>query len=253
MENKKPYGTVLIKASIILDFLAEHPDTSLQEIAKGTEMTPSTVLKILDTLLLIGYVNKSTEKNYRLGGKLVRYANKNIDQIDLVELTLPFLEELQGTIDETIHLGVLDNEEILYVNKLDPKNQTIRMSSKIGITRPLYSSAMGKAVLAEFTEPQYEKYVESHQLVPYTEYTITNSLKLKKEINEVKQAQVAFDDEEVEKDIFCIGASIVKGDQIIGAFSVSMPKYRLTSKVKDEIIQAIKQAKEQIEKTLDKK
>ena len=163
---------MLIKASIILDFLAEQPDTSLQEIAKGTDMTPSTVLKILDTLLLIGYVNKSTEKNYRLGGKLVRYANKNIDQIDLVEITRPYLEKLQETIDETIHLGVLDNEEILYVNKLDPKNQTIRMSSKIGITRPLYSSAMGKAVLAEFAESQYEKYVESHQLIPYTEYTI---------------------------------------------------------------------------------
>lgn len=253
MKKKKPYGTVLIKASIILDFLAEQPDTSLQEIAKGTDMTPSTVLKILDTLLLIGYVNKSTEKNYRLGGKLVRYANKNIDQIDLVEITRPYLEKLQETIDETIHLGVLDNEEILYVNKLDPKNQTIRMSSKIGITRPLYSSAMGKAVLAEFAEPQYEKYVESHKLIPYTEYTITNSLKLRKELDEVKMTQVAFDDEEVEKDIFCIGASIVKGEEIIGAFSISMPKYRLTPEVKDKIIQSIKQTKEEIEKTLKKK
>ena len=78
----------------------------------------------------------------------MRYANKNIDPVDLVEITRPYLEKLQETIDETIHLGVLDNEEILYVNKLDPKNQTIRMSSKIGITRPLYSSAMGKAVVS---------------------------------------------------------------------------------------------------------
>lgn len=178
MENKKPYGTVLIKAAKILDYLAETPDVSLQEIAKGTGMTSSTVLKILDTLLLIGYVNKNAEKNYRLGAKLVRYANKNIEQLDLAELTLPFLEKLQQKIDETIHLGVLDNNEILYVNKLDPKNQTIRMSSKIGITRPLYNSAMGKAVLAEFTEDQYEDYVGTHSLVPYTEYTITNSLRL---------------------------------------------------------------------------
>ena len=112
MENKKPYGTVLIKASYILDYLAEHPDASLQEIAKGIDMTSSTTLKILDTLSLIGYVNKNQEKNYRLGAKLVRYANKNIDQIDLVERTLPFLEKLQQTIDETIHLGILDNNEI---------------------------------------------------------------------------------------------------------------------------------------------
>ena len=223
MENKKPYGTVLIKASQILDYLAEHPDTSLQEIAQGVSMTSSTTLKILDTLLLIGYVNKNQEKNYRLGGKLVRYANKNIEQIDLVERTLPYLENLQQIIDETIHLGVLDNNEILYVNKLESKNQTIRMSSKIGITRPLYCSAMGKAVLAQFTAEQYQHYIESSPLVPFTEYTITNPLKLKKEIQEVKEKQVAFDDEEVEKDIFCIGTSLVHEGQIIGAFSVSMP------------------------------
>ena len=243
MENKKPYGTVLIKASKILDYLAENPDISLQTIAKGVGMTSSTVLKILDTLLMIGYVNKNSEKNYRLGAKLIRYANKNIEQIDLVELTLPFLEQLQQKIDETIHLGVLDNNEILYVNKLDPKHQTIRMSSKIGITRPLYNSAMGKAVLAEFSEEQYTDYLEKHPLIPYTEYTITNALRLKKEIQTVK---------EIERDIFCIGASIVKNEQIIGAFSVSMPKYRLTDETKEQIISALKQTKSEIEQRIQK-
>lgn len=252
MENKKPYGTVLIKASYILDYLAEHPDASLQEIAKGIDMTSSTTLKILDTLSLIGYVNKNQEKNYRLGAKLVRYANKNIDQIDLVERTLPFLEKLQQTIDETIHLGILDNNEILYVNKLDPKNQTIRMSSKIGITRPLYSSAMGKAVLAHFTEEQYQQYIEQCPLIPFTEYTITNPLKLKKEIQQVEQTKIAFDDEEVEKDIFCIGTSLVHENQVVGAFSVSMPKYRLSEESKVQIIQMILQTKEEIEKTFEK-
>ncbi|MFN6913698.1 IclR family transcriptional regulator [Enterococcus faecium] len=252
MENKKPYGTVLIKASKILDYLAENQDVSLQTIAKGVGMTSSTVLKILDTLLMIGYVNKNSEKNYRLGAKLIRYANKNIEQIDLVELTLPFLEQLQQKIDETIHLGVLDNNEILYVNKLDPKHQTIRMSSKIGITRPLYNSAMGKAVLAEFSEEQYTAYLEKHPLIPYTEYTITNALRLKKEIQTVKETHIAFDDEEIERDIFCIGASIVKNEQIIGAFSVSMPKYRLTDETKEQIISALKQTKSEIEQRIQK-
>ncbi|HAQ2193208.1 TPA: IclR family transcriptional regulator [Enterococcus faecium] len=252
MENKKPYGTVLIKASKILDYLAENQDVSLQTIAKGVGMTSSTVLKILDTLLMIGYVNKNSEKNYRLGAKLIRYANKNIEQIDLVELTLPFLEQLQQKIDETIHLGVLDNHEILYVNKLDPKHQTIRMSSKIGITRPLYNSAMGKAVLAEFSEEQYTDYLEKHPLIPYTEYTITNALRLKKEIQTVKETHIAFDDEEIERDIFCIGASIVKNEQIIGAFSVSMPKYRLTDETKEQIISALKQTKSEIEQRIQK-
>lgn len=253
MENKKPYGTVLIKASSILDYLAETPDSSLQEIAKGTGMTASTALKILDTLTLIGYTNKNVDKNYRLGSKFIRYANKSIEEQDLVEATRPYLEQLQDTIDETIHLGVLNNEEILYVNKLEAKNQTIRMSSKIGVTRPLYSSAMGKAVLAEFDEEQYDAYLTKHPLVPFTEYTITNPLRLKSEIEKVQQSKIAYDDEEMEQDIFCIGAAIVKNEEIIGAFSISMPKYRLTGEIKNQIVAKVKQTKQKIEETLTKK
>ncbi|MDA3974125.1 IclR family transcriptional regulator [Enterococcus thailandicus] len=253
MENKKPYGTVLIKASTILDYLAEAPDSSLQAIAKGTGMTASTALKILDTLTLIGYTNKNSDKNYRLGSKFIRYANKSIEEQDLVEVTRPYLEQLQDTIDETIHLGILNNEEILYVNKLEAKNQTIRMSSKIGVTRPLYSSAMGKAVLAEFDENQYDTYLTKHPLIPFTEYTITNPLRLKSEIEKVQQSKIAYDDEEMEQDIFCIGAAIVKNNEIIGAFSISMPKYRLTGEIKNQIVAAVKQTKQKIEETLIKK
>ena len=91
----KPYGTVLIKAAKIMDYLAEEPNKSLQEIAAATDLTNSTALKILETLQLIGYVAKDKQKEYRLGSKLVKYANKNIQELDLVEISLPFLEELQ--------------------------------------------------------------------------------------------------------------------------------------------------------------
>ena len=95
MSEKKTYGTVLIKAAKIMDFLAAAPDQSLQEIAQATEMTSSTTLKILDTLVLIDYVQKSKDKTYRLGIKLIRYANKSIEQIDLSEITLPYFDKLQ--------------------------------------------------------------------------------------------------------------------------------------------------------------
>jgi IclR family KDG regulon transcriptional repressor len=246
----KPYGTVLIKAAKIMDYLAEEPNKSLQEIATATELTNSTALKILETLQLIGYVAKDKKKDYRLGSKLIKYANKNIQELDLVEISLPFLEELQEKADETIHLGVLTANEILYVNKLEPQNQNIRMSSKVGISRPLYSSAMGKAVLAEFDKAEYESYLADTPLEPFTENTITNVLKLNQELNEVRQIEVAFDDEEMEKEIFCIGAALLKKDEIVGAFSVSLPKYRLTEAYKQTLIQEILATKKKIEATI---
>lgn len=252
MENQKPYGTVLIKAAGILDYIADHANATLQEISRGTENTNSTTLKILDTLTLIGYVQKKADKTYNLGSKLIRYANKNIEQLDLIEVTLPYLEKMQEAVDETIHLGILSNQEIVYINKLEPRNQSIRMSSKIGVARPLYSSAMGKAALAEFTEEQYQQYLSSHELVPFTENTIVNPLKLAKEIAEAKQNGIAYDNEEMEKDIFCIGAAIVVEQQVIGTFSVSLPKYRLTPSFEEKIISVVKETKALIEESFKK-
>ena len=180
---------------------------------------------------------------------MIRYANQSVEQIDLAEIAVPYLENLQNTVDETIHLGILNNNEILYINKLEPKNQTIRMSSKVGITRPLYNSAMGKAVLAEFSEEQVQQYLDTQTLIPYTENTITNPLRLKK-IKTSATNGVAYDDEEIEQDIFCSGVSLMKDGEIAGAFSVSMPKYRLTEENKTTINQALLATKAAIEAKL---
>lgn len=250
MADKKPYGTVLIRAAKIMDFLATQPDQSLQAIAQATEMTASTTIKILETLVGIQYVQKSKDKTYRLGAKLVRYANKGLEQIDLSELTLPYLKKLQQQIDETIHLGILNVDEVLYINKLEPRNQTIRMSSKVGITRPLYNSAMGKAILAEFTDLEIEQYLASHELTVMTERTITQPAQLWKAVEVIRQTGVAYDDEEVERDIFCSAVTLKKEAQILGAFSISMPKYRLTKEKKQLIDQELLATKACIEQAI---
>ena len=51
MKETKPYGTVLLKAAKIMDCLSLQPDQTLQEIAKNTEMTASTAIKILGCLV----------------------------------------------------------------------------------------------------------------------------------------------------------------------------------------------------------
>ena len=122
---------------------------------------------------------KRHEQDVPLRNKIDSLCESKCEQIDLAEIAVPYLENLQNTVDETIHLGILNNNEILYINKLEPKNQTIRMSSKVGITRPLYNSA------SKFSEEQVQQYLDTQTLIPYTENTITNPLRLKK----LKQVQ----------------------------------------------------------------
>lgn len=249
MTNKKPYGTVLIKASKILDYLATlEKGAILKNIAQEVEMTASTTLKILDTLLLIGYVNRNeADKTYSLGPALAKYSSRFFDHSLLKNSASSILENLQTKVDETIHLGILNGIELVYLDKLEPKHQSIFMSSKVGMSRPLYSTGMGKIFLSEYSEEELATYFSEVTLETYTEKTITNKFLLIKELAKIRETEVAYDDEEMEKDCFCIAMPINGRDGMEGAFSVSMPKFRGTPENVQYVISEMKKAKEQIE------
>lgn len=249
--EKKLYGTVLIKAAQILDSLSEGKSKTIQQIANDTGNTPPTVLKILETLIYIGYVAKNSRtKEYSLGPKFIQYGSKESTETNFVKLTQPYLEELQETIDETIHLAVPQNDEVMYVNKLEPKNQNIYMTSKIGMTRSLYSAGMGKAVLSTYNDEELAKYLAKTPLVAKTEFTITDPEELKKDLAKIREEGYAIDNEEQELDCYCVATTLGKEDHVIGAMSVSLPKFRVTPQYRAKIISELLETKQKIEEAL---
>lgn len=250
-EKKQPYGTVLIKADSILKYLSStDKPQSLQQIAKETELTSSTALKILDTLQLIGYVQKDEEtKKFRLGRSIIKYANKALNQTEIKDLAQPFLEKLREQTTETVHMGILDQSSIIYITKLESFNP-VSLYSRVGKAIPLYCSAMGKSILADQTDEQIEEYFNNHTLVKKTENTITTKEGFMKEIHEIRKNGYAFDNEEHEADIFCVGASITVNGKNYGAFSVSVPKYRITDEFITQIIENVLACKRGIESEL---
>lgn len=250
-EKKQPYGTVLLKADRILACLSSSDKPqSLQEIAEKTELTRSTTLKILETLVLIGYVQKDPEtKKFRLGSSIIKYANRSMNQLEIKEVAQLHLEKLREETTETVHLGILDQSSIVYITKLESFNP-VAFYSRVGKTIPLYCSAMGKAILADQTNEEIEKYLAENTLAKKTATTITNKENFKKEINKIRINGFAYDNGEHETDIFCVGASISVKGKIHGALSVSVPKYRITDEVVQKITENVKQCKKLIESDL---
>jgi DNA-binding IclR family transcriptional regulator len=115
---------------------------------------------------------------------------------------------------------------VLYVNKLETQKAIANINSRIGNTNHLYSSAMGKAMLAAFSDEELAAYLDRVELVADTPNTITDRDVLKEEVKKVKESGFATDDEENDLDVICIGAALVIDNKIYGAFSVSTPKYR---------------------------
>ncbi|WP_251551572.1 IclR family transcriptional regulator [Neobacillus muris] len=251
-ETKQLYGTVLIKADQILTYLTEKdtPQT-LNQIAKGAGLTNPTTLKILDTLTAIGYVRKDEEtKKFKLGPSLIRYANRAMDQFDIKDLAQPYLKQLQAETGETVHLGIKNGSHIVYIDKLE-SNKPICLYSQIGKNLPLYCSAMGKAMLAEQMDSEIETYISETELTRFTQYTITEKQPFMEEINRIRKLGYAFDNREHEEEVFCIGMSLSLNGKNFGAFSVSIPYYRVNEPVLQNALSSMNKCRQNLLADLD--
>lgn len=240
MTKQKPYGTVLIKADHILNFLAsDNKPKRLTDIAKNTGLTQSTASKILTTLSLIGYVQKDPLTHvFKIGPAILKYANKGIEQIEIKQIAKPHLEALQQATTETVHLGMIEKSKIVYISKIE-SNHPVNLYSQIGKSIPLYCSAMGKSILAEQSDDKVDRYLSENKLIRKTAHTFTTKASFIKELANIKKQGYAFDDGEHEIDVFCIGASLILNGKVLGAISVSVPKYRIDEPKVNAIIAAI--------------
>lgn len=250
--ERKPYGTVLIRAKDILDYLENMgKPVSLQEICTALNMSKSTVLKVLNTLCSIDFAKRVEDtKKYTLGTALIRYGETARKSFSIVQVAEPEMIELNEKIGETIHLGIYEQDRIVYVKKLNGKGQII-LSSQVGHTLPLYCSAMGKAYLAEQSEEEVRKYLARIKIEKKTEKTITNPEELIKNLEKVKQYGYAIDDQENEDEIYCISTVIKQNGKVEGVISVSSPIFRMTEEKKIKIITLLSQARKKIERKLN--
>jgi IclR family KDG regulon transcriptional repressor len=250
-ETNSPYGTALIKAVKILEYLAKQPQgEGTSEIARQTQMNKTTVFKLLETLQLIGFVEKSVhDARYKLGFGLIKLAHNSLQSLDIVTLTLPFLEELNKKTDETVHLAVLNDKDLIYVAKLE-STQSVRTISRIGRTAPLYCTGMGKAMLSTFSDAELTAYFAAIELEKHTASTITDKGQLLAELKKVKAAGYAIDNSEHEEDIRCIAAALTDGQQLFGAISLSVPKYRMDDATLNRYLPLLMNTRRQIRERL---
>lgn len=243
----KLYGTVLLKAKKIMDVLStSETSLTLEQISSATVIPKPTAFKILNTLDYINFVRKDkSEKKYSLGTNLIGYGIRAVSSFDIVSVAEPYLIELNKVTSETINLGVEEHSQIVLLKKIDSP-QPVNLNSKVGGTLELYSSAMGKAILATKTERDLDHYFSSVELRPITSNTITSIAELKKQIVAIQDEGYAIDNQENQAEVVCVGAAIQKYNKVFGAISVSTPKYRLDELLLSDLEKLVKSTVNQI-------
>ena len=232
---------VLDKTFSILNILLQHGSTMhMTEIAEKLGLYPSTIHRILDTLRHWGYVEQDPKsQKYRLGLKLLELGMAKLQQMDLVKEATPYLKELVNQCNETVHLGVQEEGEVLYLAK-EESSQTIRMISYVGKRAPLHCTALGKVLLAYLSAEERKKILGEKVLPRLTENTITDKMELEQELDKVREQGFALDREENEKDVRCVAAPIMNYQgKVIAALSISSPIFRIDKNAQNNLKEAI--------------
>ena len=219
------------RALSILEVLSDYKEgLGITDISNKIHIHKSTVHRILATLIYKGYVVQDQKTNkYMITLKLFELGNKKVEDMNLLTVSKPYTEELMEKVNEVVHLVVRENNEIVYVDKVEADN-TIRMASTIGRRSPLYSTSVGKAILAQLPDEEVEKIWNSSKIEKLTEFTITDLEEMKKELNIIRKKGYAVDNEENEIGVRCIGAPVFNiFGKVEGAISISGPTFRLTN------------------------
>ena len=247
--RSKPSNLVqtIERASLILDILGTSPQgLSIGELSEKTGFPKGTTHRLLTSLAYFDYVRQdSMTKNYHLGFKLVELGNRLLSQIDIRTEAHPYLIELAERTKETVHMVILDRNEALYVDKVDASEHAggLRMVSMLGSRIPTHCSAVGKAMLAFLPEERLVSIVKDKGLPRRTENTITDIEELKKHLQLIREQGYAFDDEENERGIKCVGAPIQdQSGKVKAAISISVPSIRIRTETllttfKDQVVE----------------
>jgi DNA-binding IclR family transcriptional regulator len=186
--------------------MAEPP--TLSAIARKSKLNPSTTHHILKALVDFGYLIQAPETHiYSLSSKLFRLTRRTWTVEQLAEIATPFLEQLGNLTGESSSLAVLRDGQVIIAAKKE-QDAPLRVVQRIGESRPIYCTAVGKILAAELSEQEFEELIERTNFQKKTPNTITSPDAFRKEMVNIRDKGVAFDNEEHIKGVRCLAAPI---------------------------------------------
>ncbi len=233
----------------ILTLLAAHPEgLSLTQVTELLHIPKSTLSPILQEMVQQKFLQlQDNSKLYSIGISSYCIGAAYEHEKTLLPYIKSVMKDITREINEICQVGVLDGADVLYILKEDAAiTQTIKIISYIGKKLPAYCTALGKALLCDYTFPQLQA-LYPNPLVKQTKNTITDLHTLYDQLQSVKQTHIAVEQEEITYQLCCFAVPIVLTHTHNYAMSISMPLFRATAKKQQLAKQLLLQAKHAIE------
>jgi DNA-binding IclR family transcriptional regulator len=242
----KLYGSTVVKTKTLLDFLSvQSSGRSLTELSDGTGLTKPTIRKIMDTLIYMNWVYEDQNGNFTVGIGMIKYGAAAQAQFNIVLLAEPYLRRLSERFGETINFVIPDRNRVVLMKKFEGTH-SVALKSIVGGNMDMYSTSVGKSILATYSDAELQEYIAQTDLIAKTPNTISDPDELLVEIVNVRKNGFAYERNENEMDISCVGTAISRNGHVFGAFSISAPSYRVNTEREQEFATAILETKDEI-------
>jgi IclR family transcriptional regulator, KDG regulon repressor len=221
------------RAFAILEEVARHREgIGLAELSKLVGLHNSTTFHLAKTMVSLGYMRQERDsKRYRVGRPLFALAASALDEIEMVNLATPILEDLSRESGESGHFAVRMGDSVVVIARTSGAG-AFQLTDRVGVVRPAHCTALGKIILASLRPDQLKRFLERVELKPSTRKSITDPSALLRQITEIRRDAIAFDDGEFNAEVRCVAVPVYNfTGEVIGALGISGPIWRMTDQV----------------------
>ncbi len=246
VEDRQRAGGVqsLGRAFAILEAVARHRDgIGLAELTRTVGLHNSTTFHLAKTMVALGYLRQEKDsRRYRIGRPLFALAASALDEIEMVNLATPLLEELSRQTGESSHFAVRMGDAVVVIARTGGPG-AFQLADRVGVVRPAHCTALGKIILASLSEDQLERFLGRVELTPSTAKSITDAPTLRREIAEVRRSGIAHDEGEFNLEVRCMAVPVRDfTGQVAGALGISGPIWRQPGRSQPAKVKALQAA-----------
>src|SRR5262245_64327851 len=186
-----------------------NPVLNMSETAKTLKINRTTLLRLLHTLEIEGFVERrSTGAGYQVGLSFLELGARALFSQDLVQVAVPILTRLAETLQLSAHLGVLDGTDVLYLVRRTP-NTPLASNIRVGSRLPAHATTMGRMLLAYMTPLELETLYAGKELQRFSEHTSTTLAAVQAKAEKDRHAGIAWSEAYFERGISSDRKSVV--------------------------------------------
>ncbi len=208
--TKTFYNRSLERAlQILCTFNRDNQTLSLTQLAKILTLSKTTVLRLNSTLIKFDFLKyNQASKQYSLGLKLFELGSVIFSSFSIRRVASPHLNRLQSKLGKTVFLGILQNDELVYIDKREEPRNPIQFSSQIGTRRPPYFGMLGQILMAFLPDSEVDRLLGKNDLEFFTKKSLTNGKEFRKRLIKIREQGFFIDKEEALNGVTGIGAPI---------------------------------------------